>query len=373
MIDPRIDKLADVLVNYSVAVKPGDTVYISGETLAEPLLEAVFRKTLEAGGHPWLQAVLPRQAELLLRHASDQQLEYVHEPYRLLVNTFDASIYLNASANTKALSNLDPRKLVLHRQARSEISRIVAERTARGDFRWTLTIYPTDAFAQDAEMSLAEYADFCFGACLPDLDDPVGYWRRFSSWQQQIVDWLKGKEQVRIVGPDTDLSLSVAGRTFINADGRFNMPDGEVFTGPVEDSVNGHVSFSYPAIHGGREVTGVRLFFDQGRVVQANAQKNQDYLFQMLDADDGARYVGEFAIGTNQGITRFTRQILFDEKIGGSFHLALGQGYPETGSQNTSAIHWDMICDLRDGGEIWVDGEVVFRNGRFVIQLQSAG
>jgi aminopeptidase len=203
---------------------------------------------------------------------------------------------------------------------------------------------------------------------MPDMDDPVGYWRRFSTRQQELVDWLKGKARVHIIGPETDLHLNIAGRTFINADGRVNMPDGEVFTGPIEDSAEGHVCFSYPAIEGGREVAGVRLWFEKGKVVKATADKNEDFLLKTLDTDEGARSLGEFAIGTNKGITRFTRQILFDEKIGGTFHLALGNGYGETGSVNESAIHWDMICDLRDGGEIWVDDELLYKDGDFVIE-----
>jgi aminopeptidase len=204
---------------------------------------------------------------------------------------------------------------------------------------------------------------------MPDMDDPIGHWQRFSAWQQKIVDWLKGKQEVHVVGPETDLHLNIAGRTFMNSDGKRNMPSGEVFTGPVEASVNGHVLFSYPAIVSGREVSGIRLRFEDGKVVEASAEKNEGFLLQTLDTDAGARYVGEFAIGTNKGITRFTRQILFDEKISGSFHMALGRGYPETGSQNRSAIHWDMICDMRAGGRIWVDGELLYVDGEFAIEF----
>ena len=218
-------------------------------------------------------------------------------------------------------------------------------------------------------MGLKEYEDFLYSACLPDMNDPVGYWRKFSTGQEKIINWLKGKSEVTVKGPETDLRLNVAGRTFINCDGRFNMPDGEIFTGPVEDSLEGQVYFSYPAIYRGREVTGVRLWFEKGKVVKATADKNEDFLIKTLDTDAGSRYIGEFAIGTNEGISQFTRQILFDEKIGGSFHMALGAGYPETGSKNESAVHWDMICDLRDGGEIRVDGELLYQNGRFVIDI----
>jgi len=312
---------------------------------------------------------LPETEELFFRYASDEQLQHVPEPVKLVVETYDVSIGIRGAANTKALSNVDPPKIVLRNQSQAEIMRIYMQRAAAGELRWVATLFPTNAYAQDAEMSLSEYEDFVYGACMPDLDDPVGYWHRFSAWQQGIVNWLAGKERVHVLGPQTDLRLSIAGRTFINSDGRHNMPSGEVFTGPVEDSVEGHVHFSYPAIHQGREVTGVQLWFERGQVVKASAEKNEDFLLQTLDTDAGARYVGEFAIGTNEGITRFTRQILFDEKISGSFHMAIGAGYPETGSQNESAIHWDMICDLRDGGEIWVDSELLYQNGKFVIEF----
>ncbi len=369
MADPRIEKLADVLVNYSVAVQPGDKVGIKGEIVASPLLKAVYAKVLQAGGHPLMIPTLSGTDELFFRYASDEQLQYIHEPEKLIVETYDVIIGLWGSENTKALSHIDPAKMVLKSRAGTELNKIFAQRAAAGELRWTGTLFPTNAHAQDAEMSLSEYEDFVYGACMPDVDDPVGYWQRFSAWQQKIVDWLKGKERVHVVGPETDLHLSIAGRTFMNSDGKRNMPSGEVFTGPVEDSVEGHVYFSYPAIYRGREVSGVRLWFEGGKAVKATAEKNEDFLLQTLDTDEGARYVGEFAIGTNKGITQFTRQILFDEKIGGSFHMAMGDSYPETGGKNESAIHWDMICDMRDGGEIWVDDELLYQDGDFVIEF----
>jgi len=369
MTDPRIDKLAGVLVNYSVAVRPGDKVLIQGDTLASPLLKAVYARVLQAGGLPLVFTSLPDADELLFRYASDEQLQHVPEPIKLLMETYDVRISIGGEDNTKALSTVDPAKMVLRSQAFTELFKTFMRRSAAGQLRWVGTLFPTNAYAQDAEMSLSQYEDFVYGACLPDAEDPIGYWRRFSAWQQKIVDWLKGKERVHVVGPETDLHLSIAGRTFINCAGRENMPDGEVFTGPVEDSVEGHVHFQYPAMYDGREVTGVRLWFEHGRVVKATADKNEDFMVKTLDTDAGGRYVGEFAIGTNEGITRFTRQILFDEKINGSIHMALGAGYPESGSQNQSAIHWDMICDLHDGGEIWVDDQLLYKNGHFVIEL----
>ncbi|RLC74627.1 MAG: aminopeptidase [Chloroflexi bacterium] len=369
MTDPRVDKLADVLVNYSVAVQPGNKVLIQGDALAEPLLRAVYTRVLQAGGYPLMIPSLPGMDELFFRYASDEQLQHVAEPLKLIIETYDVSINIMGAENTKSLSNVDPAKMVLRSQAQAELMKIYMQRSAAGEFRWVVTLFPTNAHAQDAEMSLSEYEDFVYGACMPDLDDPVGYWQRFSAWQQNIVDWLKGKERVRVVGPETELQLSIAGRTFINSDGKHNMPSGEVFTGPVEDSVEGHVHFSYPAIHQGREVAGVRLWFENGKVVKATADKNEDFLLQTLDTDAGSRYVGEFAIGTNAGITQFTSQILFDEKINGSFHMAVGAGFPETGSKNVSAIHWDMICDLRSGGEIWVDDELLYKNGEFAVEF----
>jgi aminopeptidase len=218
-------------------------------------------------------------------------------------------------------------------------------------------------------MSLEEYSDFVFNACMPDQKDPVAYWKRIATEQEKIVAWLKGKKQVHVIGPETDLTLSIEGRPFISCASRINVPDGEIFCGPVENSINGHVYFSYPAIYLGREVTGVRLWFEDGKVVKATADKNEDYLLATLDSDAGSRYVGEFAIGTNEGIRKFTGNILFDEKIGGSFHMALGASYPESGGLNKSAIHWDMICDLRKGGEITVDGTTIYKNGKFTISF----
>ncbi len=369
MADIRVEKMADLLVNYSVAVKPGDKVVIQGETGGEPLIKAVFVKVLQAGGLPYIMPSLPGVEELLYKYGSDKQLQFVPEPYKLVMSTFDCRIVVFSDSNTKALSNVDSAKMVLRSQSRSELMKIMMKRSAAGELRWVLGPYPTNALAQDAEMSLTDYEDFVYGACLPDLNDPVGYWKNFSARQDKIVAWLKGKKTIRVVGKETDLRLSIAGRNFENCDGRMNMPDGEVFTGPVEDSMEGHVYFSYPAIYGAHEVTGVRLTFEKGEVVKATADKNQDYLIKTIATDAGSKRVGEFAIGTNEGIKKFTREILFDEKIGGSFHMALGSGYPETGSTNESAIHWDMVCDLRDGGEIWVDDTLFYKNGKFVIKF----
>ena len=368
-MDIRVSKLADLLVNYSVAVKPGDRVAIYGAALAEPLLKEMYASVLKAGGYPLLLCGLSDTEEIFYRYASDDQLRYIHQPLKNIMETYDVRISVLAEANTRSLSNVDSAKTVLYSQSHAELSKIFLRRAAEGSLRWTLSLFPTNAFAQDADMGLNEYEDFVYGACMPDMNDPVGYWQRFSAWQERIVQWLRGKKQVQVTGPDTDLRVNIEGRPFVNCDGHENMPDGEVFTGPVEDGVEGHVRFSYPAIYQGREVTGVQLWFEKGRVVKATADKNEEFLLKTLDTDEGSRRLGEFAIGTNEGIQRFTREILFDEKINGSFHMAVGAGYPESGSKNESAIHWDMICDLRQGGQIRVDGQLIYENGRFVIDF----
>jgi aminopeptidase len=240
-------------------------------------------------------------------------------------------------------------------------------RSATGDLRWVLTQFPCSAYAQEADMSLEEFEDFVYHATFADQDDPVAHWLEIRDTQQRLVDWLKGKNRVEVRGPNIDLKLSIKGRTFINSAGKRNMPSGEIYTGPVENSVNGWVRFTYPAVREGREVEGVEFKFEDGRVVEAKAKKNAAYLQSQLDSDKGARYLGEFAVGTNYGIQRFTKNILFDEKIAGTIHLAVGAGYPDTGSKNRSAVHWDFICDMREDAEIEVDGELFYKNGDFVI------
>lgn len=367
MQDPRINKLAELLVNYSVSVRPGDRVLIRGITSGAPLIKAVYREVLKAGGHPFVTAQIPGIDEVLYKNASREQLEYVHEPYRYIFENYEVQIVIDGTENTRALTNIDPDVKVTLQKARRPLLKTMVDRMASGSLQWTLTEYPTEAIAQDADMSLAEFEDFYFNACLPDMDDPVGYWKKVSARQQRIADWLNQKSMIHLTGPETDLTLNIQGRRFINSDGRGNLPDGEIFTGPVEDSMEGRVFFSYPAILDSVEVHGIRLWFEKGRVVRATAEKNEAFLLAKLAADEGASRVGEFAFGTNDGITHFTHSILFDEKIGGSFHMALGMSLPETGGVNDSAIHWDMICDLRPGSEVTADGELFYRDGKFIL------
>ena len=367
MTDPRVETVAKILVDYSVKVKPNQLVRITGAPEGAPLILAVYQKVLERGAHPFLQLELDEAEELFYRYANDTQLDYV-PPYRKdVIEQIDAAVGIWTDVNTKQLSSADPAKQSRRATALRPLSDRFLDRAAKKELHWTGTIYPTQAFAQDAEMSLREFEDFVYNGCLVHEPDPIKAWKKISREQQHIVDRLNKARKIHVVGPDTDLKLEVTGRKWENCDGHENFPDGEIFTGPIEDSVNGHIRYSYPACAYGREAEDVRLWFKDGKVVKATAAKNEEFLLKMLKTDKGARYVGEFAFGTNYGIQRFTKNTLFDEKIGGTIHLALGKGYPESGSKNNSAIHWDMVCDLRKGGEVRVDGTLFLKDGKILI------
>jgi aminopeptidase len=365
MTDPRLTKLARLLTRYSLALKPGDLVAINGEALAAPLIRECYRAALQCGAFPVCDVGLDGLQEIFLREANDRQLKWVSPLAKFKVQKIDAQIGIWADENTKSLSQVEPRRLAALSAARRPLFKTFMRRSATGQLRWVGTQWPCQASAQDAEMSLEEYEDFVFGAGHLDEPDPIKTWQRISTQQQALTDFLNQARQVRIVAADTDLTYSCRGRKWINCDGKNNFPDGEVFTGPVEASVTGHVTFSFPAVHNGREVHGARLTFAAGKVVKAEADKGEDFLRAMIAMDKGSCYLGEAAIGTNYNIRRYTKNTLFDEKIGGTIHLALGAGYPETGNKNESGLHWDMVCDLRQGGEIWVDGELIQKNGRF--------
>jgi len=365
-----------VLVEHSTRIEPGDRVLIEATTAAEPLVRELYIQILEKGGHPHPMLGFPGmvpfvQEDMYLTYAKDTQLDFIPTFYKYAYDQFESRIRIHSATNTRATTNLDPIKAQRLEKAKSSITESQMRRGAEGVFKWVTTLYPTDGYAQDAGMSLKQYEDFVFGAVHANEDDPIAYWNSTAAGQQKAIDFLVGKNQVVLRGPNVDLTLSIKGRKFMNSVGVHNMPDGEIFTGPVEESVNGWVKFTYPAIYGGVAVEGAELTFLNGRVNQAKAEKNQDYLFKMLESDSGSRYLGEFAIGTNSDIDRFTGNILFDEKIGGTFHMALGAGYPETGSHNKSAIHWDMICDLRTDSEILVDGELFYKDGQFVFERKA--
>jgi aminopeptidase len=367
MADPRVEAVAKILVDYSVEVRPNQLVRITGAPEGAPLILAVYQKVLERGAHPFLMAQIEGAEELMYKYASDAQLDYIPQFVEDIVEQIDAAIGIWSEVNTKQLTNANPNKQARRSVARRSLSERFLERAAKKQLRWTATIHPTHSFAQDAEMSLREFEDFVYDSSLVHEPDPIKAWKKISKEQQRIVRFLNKAKRIHVVGPDTDLKLEVAGRKWINCDGHENFPDGEIFTGPIEDSVNGHIRYTFPACIDGREVEDVRLQFRNGKVVKATAAKNQDFLLKMLKTDKGASYLGEFSFGTNSGIQRFTKNTLFDEKIGGTIHLAVGTGYPESGSKNRSAIHWDMVCDLRKGGEVRVDDTVFLKDGKILI------
>jgi aminopeptidase len=365
--DPRIQNLAKILVGYSTQVKEGEVVSIDGESAAAPLLLAVYEEVLRAGGNPVLNVALDGQIAAYFKHASDRQLEWISPFAEWMVDNADVRIAIGASTNTRELSGVPPERQTLRQSVTGDLMARAMKRSADGDFRWVYTLFPTSAYASEAEMSLADYEDFYYGACLADDDDPLTAWKRASAETERLAGWIDGHEEVRITAPGTDIKLGIAGRTFIPCIGDNNMPDGEFFTGPVEDSVEGEVSFHLPAVIGGREVSGVHLKFEAGRVVDASAERGEEFLVALLDTDEGARTLGELGIGTNYGIDRGTREVLLDEKIGGTIHMAVGQAYPESGGTNESAVHTDLVCDLRLGGRLEVDGVVMQEDGKFVI------
>ncbi|MCA9880876.1 MAG: aminopeptidase, partial [Thermomicrobiales bacterium] len=317
MTDPRLAAWARTLITYSTNVRPGDVVSLEGDVPARPLLQALYREVLAAGGRP---VVIPRLPELqadLLELGSDEQLGWLSPIDEWSRGAADVLIRVMAEENTKALSGAAPERQIGYKRAAAPLMKTMMEREATGDLRWCLTLFPTHSYAQDAEMATDAFAEFVFEACKLNAPDPAAAWREQSDLQQRLVEWLADKQVVHLKGPDTDLRVKVGGRTWINCDGDKNFPDGEIFTGPVEDSAEGHVRFSYPRVVDGREIDDIRLRFSEGRVVDASAARGEDYLLETLEADPGARYLGEFAFGTNYGITRFTRNILFDEKIGG--------------------------------------------------------
>jgi aminopeptidase len=368
-MDNRIQKIAQVLIAYSTAVKPGERVLIRSTSPAgEPLCQALYAEALRAGGLPFVYLHMSQENPIALGvTANSEQLSAVNPMLKLMYEEAEVVFRIEAEENTRDRSQYPLDLQRARAQAHAALIDIQMKREAAQTLRRCTTQFPTFAYAQNAGMSLRQYEDFFYGACKLELEDPVGAWQAVYRSHERLIDWLRGKQHVRVRGDHIDLELSIAGRIFKNASGQANMPDGEIFTGPVEDSVNGWVRFTYPAYYRGNEVKGVELEFREGLVVSAKAESNGDYLIATLDVDPGARRLGEFAIGTNRDIREFTGSILFDEKIGGTVHMAVGQGYAETGSVNRSAVHWDMICDMRQGGEIIVDGDLFYEDGEFVI------
>lgn len=366
MADPRVTKLAQVLVGYSLALQPGEKFMLQTGMAAHELALAVYQEAMLADAHVVAVSSVPGAEEIFFEHASPEQLDFVNPIRQMVAETFDATLWIGAEENTRTLAGVDPNKQSRAAKANFSVQQTFMQRAARDELKWCYTVYPTNAYAQEADMSLSDYADFVYGAGMLDAEDPIAAWQAEGERQQKLIRWLEGRDQVSLQGSNVDLTFSITDRRFVAANGRRNFPDGEIFTGPVENSAEGWIRFSYPAIFRGQEISDIELQFEKGQVIDARAARNQDLLTAALNTDAGARYLGEWGIGTNYNIQRFTKNMLFDEKIGGTIHLALGNSYPQTGGQNQSALHWDMLCDMSQS-EITVDGELFYKDGKPVV------
>lgn len=359
-------KYAKLLVHYSLSIKTGDRFLVQSTYLAEPLLKEIYRTALGAGAHPEFRIGLNSMEKIFYDCATDEQLRYVSHLMEYAVNNYEKLLTIISPFDMKELQNVDPGKIQTVRIARGKINNTIHKRDAKGELNWGLCVFPTEAAAQECGMSLSEYEDFVFRACLLYEDDPIAEWNKLKDHQQRIVDYLTGKNQIRFEGNDINITFSTEGRKWMNSAGTRNMPSGEVFTCPVEDSVEGKIRFSYPGFYMGKEIEDIMLEIRDGEVVAHSAAKGKELLDKILEIP-GARRFGEAAVGTNHGIAKFTKNTLFDEKIGGTIHMAIGSSLPEAGGKNESAIHWDMLANMHDGGKIFADGELVYENGKFLI------
>lgn len=369
MRDERLEKLARILVNYSTEVKPGDFVYVRADEVATPWAKAVVREAVKAGGHVEVVLTSEEINEVILKESTADQLHEGSLINETLLARADVWLTAWGSRNPKYGSNIDAQKVKDASIGAKGWRKFYSERMGDGSLRWCGTQFPAMGDAQEAGMSLEEYEDFVYGAGLLNEEDPAAEWRRISKEQDRWVAYLNTKKSIRIVTADSEVVANVEGRTWVNCDGKLNFPDGEIYTSPVEDGVDGHVYFEFPLIYSGKEIQGIRLKIEKGRITEASAEKGEDLLLTILDTDEGARTFGELAIGTNYGIQKITKNILFDEKIGGTFHMAIGDSFPEAGGKNRSVIHWDMIGELRKGGKIYGDGELFHENGHFLPEV----
>lgn len=361
-----LNTYARLLVNYCLEIQPGERLHVRSTTLAEPLVREVYREALAAGALVDINLSIREQGRLLLTEGNDEQLAFVPPAFRQAMETYDAYLFIRAPFNLREDQNIDPERSKKRSAALSGVMKTYFKRTGTRDLKRSLCQYPTQAAAQNAGMSLEEYEAFVYQACQLHTDDPQQAWLDVRARQQKVVDHLNACSLVHYKGPHVDLSFSTKGRTWINSDGRTNMPSGEVYTSPVEDSVNGHIHFSLPGIYQGNEVEGVTLYVKDGYIERWEAKRGKEFLDRIFSLD-GTRRFGEAAIGTNYNINQITRNILFDEKMGGTVHLAIGQSYLQAGGKNESSVHWDMITDMTEGGEIYADDEKIYENGQFLL------
>jgi len=362
------EKYANVLVNYSVKAKEGDLVVIKSQShLAEPLIKEIYKKVLQNGANPIVRIGLDSLNSLFIKYANDNQLQFVDEMAKIEYEKADAIISIGAPVNVKSMAGADSKKMAKRAAATRELSQKMLKRSEEGTLNWVIADFPTQALAQEAKMSLDDYTEFLIKSCYLDLENPTEKWIEIGKEQERLANLINGTKKLHIKGYKTDITFNVENRKWISCDGRLNFPDGEIYTSPVEDSASGEIYFDFPAIYRGNMAHKIHLVLENGKVIKASADVGEDFLISMLDMDEGSRFVGEIAIGTNERIQNVTGNILFDEKIGGSIHMALGASYPETGGKNVSGLHWDIIKNMKENSSIYADDKLIYENGKFVI------
>lgn len=369
MADERLSKLAKLLVNYSTGIKKDDIVFICADEVATPWVIEVAKEAIKLGAHVEYRLESEEVSEVKLKYANEEQLKQGNLIYETLLQKADVWLTAWGGRNTRSLSKVDPQKIKLSQQGSSKWKSIYSQRCGDGSLRWCGTQYPTYSDAQEASMSISEYEDFVYEAGLLDKEDPIKEWKKISKEQERWIKYLNTKSDLHIVSDDTDIRVGIKGRKWINCDGKENFPDGEIFTSPIENDINGYIKFSFPGIFMGKQIEGIKLEVKDGKIIKASAEKGEELLKELLETDKGSKFFGEVAIGTNYGIKEFTSNMLFDEKIGGTIHMAIGDSMPESGGKNKSSLHWDMLCDMRSNGKIYADGEIFYENGKFLDEI----
>lgn len=362
------EKYADILVNYSTRVKKNDLVIIKSQShLAEPLIKEIYKKVLQNGANPIVKIGLDSLNSLFIKYANDEQLQYIDEMSKIEYEKANVMISIGSPLNTKSMAGVNSDKMAKRAAATRTLSQKILKRSEEGTLNWVIADFPTQALAQEAKMSLEDYTEFLIKACYLDLENPIQKWIEIGKEQERIANILNNTKNLHITGEKTDITFNVENRKWVSCDGKLNFPDGEIFTSPIEDSATGVIYFDMPAIYRGNMAHKIQLTLDKGKVTEAKADVGEDFLLSMLNMDEGSRFVGEIAIGTNERIQNITGNILFDEKIGGAIHMAVGASYPETGGKNVSGLHWDMIKNMKEDSSIYADDKLIYKDGKFVI------
>lgn len=366
MSDIRTQRLAKLITNYCIGVRAGQLISIRGTTDANEFIAEIYKQVLFTGGRPILDLSFPGKNYIFYKYGHKEIFNNYHELEKWNYELTDALVAIDCDPNSRELSNIDHERIGMFRKSRRVLRDIWDKKEMEGKFKWVVVGYPLNSMAQEAGMSMEEYSDFVFTACGCNLEDPISYWNQESQSMQSAHKILENSKKIRIIGDKTDLTLNVTGRKWVICDGRLNMPDGEIFTSPIENSAEGEIFFDIPTTYNGVEAEGVYLKLKEGKVIESKANKGNDFLTKMLDIDEGARLIGEVAFGLNNFIQKPSKKILFDEKIGGSMHLAIGASYPEAGGVNKSGLHWDLIKNMKNGGQVELDGKKIYENGKFL-------